>query len=190
MKKLALPFLLLFSMCAHTTITGVPNLVQVRPHVWRGGHPTTSQAWAYLKSLDPKADWWVLSLHFPGEGSDEDAVKAGFTVISLPIEPRTDTGNIAKTILHRPDADTIHLIVDALRSIDQVPGRAWYIHCVHGQDRTGLVIAMLRVILDGWSPERAWQEMLDRGYHAGFIGLDLEWRSFVEGINQVKKVTQ
>ncbi len=38
------------------------------------------------------------------------------------------------------------------------------VHCYHGADRTGLVVAMYRVIYQGWSLDAARSEMIDGGY--------------------------
>jgi hypothetical protein len=47
-----------------------------------------------------------------------------------------------------------------------------YVHCAHGQDRTGLVIGLERVIDEGWQPKDAFKEMIADGFHTFFIGLD------------------
>ncbi len=38
------------------------------------------------------------------------------------------------------------------------------IHCHHGSDRTGAVIAMYRIVFQGWSKEEAINEMTNGGY--------------------------
>ncbi|WVM91781.1 tyrosine-protein phosphatase [Halopseudomonas pachastrellae] len=38
------------------------------------------------------------------------------------------------------------------------------IHCKHGQNRTGLMAAMYRIVFDGWSREQAMAEMLEGGF--------------------------
>jgi protein tyrosine/serine phosphatase len=38
------------------------------------------------------------------------------------------------------------------------------LHCWHGADRTGLVIAMYRVIYQDWSKQRALEELIHGGY--------------------------
>lgn len=40
-----------------------------------------------------------------------------------------------------------------------------FLHCLHGEDRTGLVVGLYRVIYQGWTPEDAYREMLDKGFH-------------------------
>ena len=37
-------------------------------------------------------------------------------------------------------------------------------HCWHGSDRTGTVIAMYRMVVQGWSREDALDELVNGGY--------------------------
>lgn len=46
------------------------------------------------------------------------------------------------------------------------------LHCQHGEDRTGLLVGLHRVLHEQWTPERAYDEMLDRGFHTILMGLD------------------
>lgn len=39
------------------------------------------------------------------------------------------------------------------------------VHCLHGEDRTGMVIAAYRMIVEGWSADQATKEMLSMGFH-------------------------
>ena len=55
-------------------------------------------------------------------------------------------------------------VLRALKAAD----RPIYVHCEHGKDRTGLVIALYRVRYDGWTPERAAAEMAAMG-HTGHL---------------------
>jgi len=44
------------------------------------------------------------------------------------------------------------------------------VHCWHGSDRTGAIIAAYRVVLQGWSKEKAIEELISGGYgHHSFI---------------------
>lgn len=38
------------------------------------------------------------------------------------------------------------------------------VHCLHGSDRTGLVVAMYRVVCQDWSKQQAIEEMVNGGY--------------------------
>lgn len=41
--------------------------------------------------------------------------------------------------------------------VEEVKTRNVYIHCKHGRDRTSLIVALYRVMHEGWGPEDAWQ---------------------------------
>ena len=47
------------------------------------------------------------------------------------------------------------------------------IHCMHGADRTGVVAAVYRMAVQGWSREAAMKEMMgpDYGYHKIWLNL-------------------
>lgn len=56
-------------------------------------------------------------------------------------------------------------IADVLRTIrERQKEGAVLVHCYHGADRTGIVVAMYRVIYQGWSLDAARSEMIDGGY--------------------------
>lgn len=60
-----------------------------------------------------------------------------------------------------PDDDEIDA---ALAAMSNPRNHPIFVHCKHGRDRTGLVIGLYRVEVQGWSPERAYREMLDHGF--------------------------
>ena len=49
--------------------------------------------------------------------------------------------------------------------IIQTARKPVYVHCLHGVDRTGFVIAAYRMIHQGWTLDKAYQECLDMGHH-------------------------
>ncbi|MEH6566649.1 MAG: dual specificity protein phosphatase family protein [Halopseudomonas sp.] len=59
------------------------------------------------------------------------------------------------------DSDVI-AVLRAIRQGERLG--AVLVHCKHGQNRTGLIIAMYRIIYDGWKPEQAVAEMLEGGF--------------------------
>ena len=59
-------------------------------------------------------------------------------------------------------------LYQALRILRDQP-KPLLIHCWHGSDRTGSVVAAFRIVCNGWKPEAAIAEMLEEkyGHHAG-----------------------
>ncbi|OIQ67634.1 hypothetical protein GALL_507870 [mine drainage metagenome] len=55
------------------------------------------------------------------------------------------------------------------------------IHCTHGADRTGTVIALWRIIYQGWSREAALAEMTQGGF--GFYLIWLNLTRYVEAVD-------
>ncbi|MBC3373224.1 dual specificity protein phosphatase family protein [Pseudomonas sp. SWRI92] len=62
---------------------------------------------------------------------------------------------------HVDDSD----ILNALRAVQAAEANGPVLmHCKHGSDRTGLVAAMYRVVVQGWSKEDALDEMTEGGF--------------------------
>ncbi|AEV60133.1 Protein tyrosine/serine phosphatase [Pseudomonas ogarae] len=62
---------------------------------------------------------------------------------------------------HVDDSD----ILRALRAVQAAEAKGPVLmHCKHGSDRTGLVAAMYRVVVQGWSKEDALNEMTEGGF--------------------------
>jgi len=61
------------------------------------------------------------------------------------------------------EATKITSILDELA--DPKTPRPIYVHCAHGADRTGLIIALYRVFVQGWAPQKAHDEMKAMGHN-------------------------
>ena len=61
------------------------------------------------------------------------------------------------------------------------------LHCYHGSDRTGLVVAMYRIIYQNWSIDEAKKEMKEGGY--GFHSVWVNINSFFEP-NRIDRIRQ
>lgn len=75
-------------------------------------------------------------------------------------------------------------VVECLRLINESKG-ACLIHCLHGSDRTGCIIACSRLVFCDWSRQEAINEFLDEkfGYHKfWFPGI----KKFLEEVNVEK----
>ncbi|MFZ5564354.1 MAG: dual specificity protein phosphatase family protein [Thermodesulfobacteriota bacterium] len=79
-------------------------------------------------------------------------------------------------VLHRVKAEADDLtqeqVVEALKIIAGAKGKI-LVHCWHGADRTGAVIAAYRMAAHGWSAEAAIDEMVNGGFgfHATYDNL-------------------
>jgi protein tyrosine/serine phosphatase len=148
--------------------TAPPNFLTVRPGLYRGGHPD-GPGLDYLKSLGIKrivnlevADFieatpWAISDELDG------AKQRGIDELRFPMsafEPAvSDTFDANQTKLTA-------LLATATEA-DPI-----YVHCKHGQDRTGLVIGLERVEVEHWDPKKAHDEMVQIGFHTFFAGLE------------------
>lgn len=152
---------------------GIPNFAIVNSGgVYRGGQPNSPDGWSYLKNIKKIITVVKLNPETPDE-SDEEAKRLGMTVIEARLPPQSfsEWGN-------KPDKDNIRKAINALMDESKWP---IFVHCTHGQDRTGLIIAMFRVIHDGYSKDEAFEEMIKLGFgwhrHI-FTGIDNEWLEF------------
>lgn len=132
------------------TLAGAPNLHRVTPTFYRSAQPLKAGFPALAQELGIKTIVSLRAFH-----SDKKlASGSGLKLISIPI----NTWDI-----DRPD------IVKALAAIAIAEKHgAVLLHCQHGADRTGLVTALYRVIWQGWTREKAIDEMRNGqfGYHA------------------------
>lgn len=133
---------------------GIANFGLVATDIYRGGQPTAA-GFDYLKHLGVKT---IIKLNTEAEGNDAYAETHGMTVQRIPI---TFWQQIAGPV-------PIKSIDQAARSL----GPGTFIHCEHGQDRTGLFVYRYRR-LQGWSKPAAQEELLSRGFHRGLWAL---WR--------------
>jgi protein tyrosine/serine phosphatase len=140
--------------------------------IWRSGQPTTPEQWSYLKALGVRT---VIKLNFESEGSDQGATDVGLDVHVLSIQPEGDKDileNAAGTRV-RPD---IAKVAEAERLM--AIGGGVLVHCTHGQDRTGLIVGIHRILHDGVSKAVAHDEMVKHNFHDTLHGLHEFWEDF------------
>lgn len=145
----------------------IANFHEVRAGLYRGGHPDGAGL-DYLKSLGVKT---IVDLEvgdfieaFPWDIDTElaEAKKRGITVVR---EPMSAFEPAASDRFDKQMDEIEALLADASKG-------PIYVHCKHGQDRTGLVIGLERVLDEGWAPKDAYAEMLKLGFHPMFEGLN------------------
>jgi tyrosine-protein phosphatase SIW14 len=150
--------------CSTTVVThGIPNLHQVENRVWRGGQPENLAAWQYLH--DDLGILFDLKLNTEKEASDDLAKQAGMVVVKFPITTWEQTLGMPKTFA----------LLGAVSVIEGGKEGGIYVHCQHGQDRTGLVIGAYRVESEHWTKAEAYKEMKWNGFHPELDGLYQAW---------------
>jgi protein tyrosine/serine phosphatase len=128
-------------------LEGVPNLNQVAPNLYRSAQPTAAGFKAAEDKLKLQTVISLRNFH-----SDADLVKG--TKIELQSVPMN-----AWHVMNEEVISALKLIKAA-----QAKGPV-LLHCQHGADRTGVVVAMYRIVYQGWSKEQALDEMENGGFH-------------------------
>ena len=122
---------------------GVSNLHKVTDDLYRSAQPDTAD----MKALEAMGIRTVISLR--ALHSDDDEARGTSLILRrIPI----NTWSIS-----------VDEVVAALRMVRESE-KPVLLHCQHGADRTGLVMAVYRVAEQGWSREEAMDEMLNGGY--------------------------
>lgn len=120
------------------------NLYQMTPTLYRSALPD-SGAVSLLKKLNV-----ATVINFLPESDSSWLSTPDITQVQLPY--RTN---------HVDDAQ----VLKALRAIQTAESHGPVLmHCKHGSDRTGLIAAMYRVVVQGWSKEDALSEMTQGGF--------------------------
>ncbi|MHC8323037.1 phosphatase domain-containing protein [Pseudomonas sp. GB2N2] len=155
---LCLSLVALFNLtCAHAEDTAVPrpaewaqpvevqyNLFQMSPTLYRSALPDQG-AVPLLEKLKV-----TTVITFLPESDSSWLTAPGIDQVRLPY--RTN---------HVDDAQ----VLTALRAIQTAEAKGPVLmHCKHGSDRTGLMAAMYRVVVQGWSKEDALSEMTQGGF--------------------------
>jgi tyrosine-protein phosphatase SIW14 len=126
---------------------GLPNLHKVNENLYRGGQPE-EEGYAELAKLGVKT---IICLRTEDEDSKQ--------ISDLPIK-----------CVHIPMktwSPTEEQAVKFLKVATNKKRQPVFVHCKHGSDRTGVMCAMYRVVVDGWSKQSAIEEMIkgDFGFH-------------------------
>lgn len=134
-----------------------PPITQVTSNIYRGRRPDEATI-AALAKMNVKT---ILNLE-----NDETVVAAetavaeqyGIQVISTPMSG-----------FWRPKDAQVSLSLQVLaNATDASPV---FVHCQHGEDRTGLIVGLYRVQLQNWRPADAYEEMIKSGFHSMLVFL-------------------
>ncbi len=137
-------------------LPGLTNAGRVAPGIYRGAQPT-KDGYETLKKLGIKTVVNLRNEH--SEKQDVEAVgmkskEVPFTTLSI-------------------NPEKVKKVLAILKDTSNHPV---FFHCMEGKDRTGVIAAVYRMEVDGWSYEDADAEMLSYGFHQVWSKL----REFVE----------
>jgi protein tyrosine/serine phosphatase len=121
----------------------LPNLHQVNARLYRGGQPRKGG----IQKLTSLGVNTIINLRDSDEherAEAQEAQAAGLRYFNIPFER-----------LGRP---TDEQVARVLSLIDAPENGVVFVHCAHGADRTGTVIAVYRISHDGWTSEQAKEE--------------------------------
>jgi protein tyrosine/serine phosphatase len=139
---------------------GLSNFYQVTTNLYRGAQPS-AEGMKELKAMGVKTVLNLRSFH-----SDHGLVSSGeMKLARLHMKP-----------WHAEDEDVVAFLKIASNT-DNLP---LFVHCQRGADRTGMICAMYRVVICGWTKETAIQEMREGGFH-----FNPGWQDLVDYINKV-----
>jgi len=128
---------------AQDTILPIKNIHQVSAQLYRSGQPHRKG----FKALEAAGFTDVINLRTLWS----DRCRSGQARINL---------HHIKVVTTRMTEEDL---VAIFKQIEQSEGKV-LIHCWHGSDRTGTVVAMYRILYQGWDKEKAISEMMYGGY--------------------------
>jgi len=147
----------------------IPNLLQVDKGIWRGGQPETAVDWQQLAQELKLAFVLKLNVADNPQIPEPGATVMGMKVIYMPLDWVEQT-------FGEPPIDYLVKTSELINTCRlPMPDGGVFVHCTHGQDRTGVVVGAYRVLSQGWTKEAAYKEMLDNGFHPLLRGLCWAW---------------
>ncbi len=130
------------------SLSGAPNLHRIAPDLYRSAQPSAIG----MHNLETLGIRTVISFR---NNHDDTALLSGtpLRVIQVPI----NTWDIRD-----------EQVVATLQALKHTENGLFLLHCQHGADRTGLMSAMYRIVVQSWGKEQALEELTAGGfgYHA------------------------
>jgi uncharacterized protein (TIGR01244 family) len=152
---------------ATVDLRGVPNLHQVSPTLYRSAQPTDA-GMLRLREFGITTVVNLRSFH-----SDRAATRAA----------GLDYEHLYLKAWH-PEH---HEAVAFLRFATDPARQPLLVHCQHGADRTGAMVALYRVAVEGWTMDEAIREMTNGGYRYHAIWKNLPRWLERQDIDQLRR---
>ncbi|MBU0608845.1 MAG: tyrosine-protein phosphatase [Armatimonadetes bacterium] len=132
-------------------IPGLENFAQVSRNLYRGAG-ADAVGYRALKAMGVRTIVDLQQFH-----SDHRALQGlGLNYVHIPMNPA------------EIDDDEVAAFLQVVRNPELQPV---FVHCRAGSDRTGVVVAIYRVMEQGWSVTEAAQELPHFGFHEVFVPL-------------------
>jgi len=136
---------------AHTRITHIdknliPDFGEVTPTLYRGGEPKKGG----FEALAKMGVQIVVDLRGDREVERRELAGLGIKYVPMPWQCSFPKDRI---------------FAEFITLIRENPGKKIFVHCRVGDDRTGMMVAAYRMVEEGWSAEKAKQEMLTYGFN-------------------------
>jgi protein tyrosine phosphatase (PTP) superfamily phosphohydrolase (DUF442 family) len=139
---------------------GLPNLFRVSDTLYRGAQPSAEG----MRSLERMGVRTVVNLRATHSDRDElRGTELGYEHIRF--EP------------WHPEWEDVEAF---LRVVADPARHPVFVHCQHGADRTGMMVAIYRVAVQGWTPDEAAAEMTDGGF-----GFHPVWGNLAEYVRRI-----
>ncbi len=145
-----------------TAAAPIKNFGKINDNYYRGSQPDRSQL-AALKAMGVKTIIDLRKDYVAGER--QSAAELGLNYFNIPLKP-----NKAAT---KEQTDYF------LGLVNDPANGAVYVHCKGGRHRTGALTAVYRITHDGWTAEKAWDEMKQYDFDDGIFGGPAAQKRFV-----------
>ena len=144
-----------------TDVAGLPNSFRVADSFLRGAQPDP-EGFAQLRRLGVKTVLNLRTFH-----SDRAlCAAAGLDYVKVSVQAwETERAEIL---------DVLEVLTDSSR-------QPVFLHCQHGADRTGVMTALYRMVVQGWPREEAIAEMTTGGF--GFHSI---WTNLVSSLEEME----
>jgi len=147
-KMPANPYVALSSLTPRRDFPGLANFAFISEGLYRGEQPGP-EGIAQLKKMGVKTIVNLRAFH-----SDRDALRGtGLQYVHIRCQA------------WHPESEDVAQFIKLVRDEKNQPV---FVHCQHGSDRTGMMVASYRILELGWSPADAASEVYNFGYHRIF----------------------